>query len=215
MKKLGFTLAEVLITLVIIGVIAAMTVPTLMNNTQGQENKTAFKKAISSMNQALTMEYALEGNTAATATATVGTSGDWKGLAAVMTKRTNVITVITDSLGGTTPDGISTGTMRTFSTADGLIYVIPEVTVAACAGDATFDGTKYPDDNCGVGWVDVNGQKGPNVKVSSASKPQDRFAFTIYETKVLPGTKPDSVEAQVMYEKKDVKQEEGGTDTNG
>ena len=65
MKKLGFTLAEVLITLVIIGVIAAMTVPTLMNNTQGQENKTAFKKAISSMNQALTMEYALEGNTAA------------------------------------------------------------------------------------------------------------------------------------------------------
>ena len=52
MKKLGFTLAEVLITLVIIGVIAAMTVPTLMNNTQGQEHKTAFKKAISSINQA-------------------------------------------------------------------------------------------------------------------------------------------------------------------
>ena len=43
MKKLGFTLAEVLITLVIIGVIAAMTVPTLMNNTQGQENKKLFQ----------------------------------------------------------------------------------------------------------------------------------------------------------------------------
>ena len=31
MKKSGFTLAEVLIALVIIGVIAAMTIPTLMN----------------------------------------------------------------------------------------------------------------------------------------------------------------------------------------
>ena len=52
MKKLGFTLAEVLITLVIIGVIAAMTVPTLMNNTNAQEFRSALKKAISVANQA-------------------------------------------------------------------------------------------------------------------------------------------------------------------
>ena len=50
MKKLGFTLAEVLITLVIIGVIAAMTIPTLMNNTNSQEFRSAFKKAIILMN---------------------------------------------------------------------------------------------------------------------------------------------------------------------
>ena len=61
MKKLGFTLAEVLITLVIIGVIAAMTVPTLMNNTNAQEFRSALKKAISGVNQALTLHYALEG----------------------------------------------------------------------------------------------------------------------------------------------------------
>ena len=61
MKKLGFTLAEVLITLVIIGVIAAMTVPTLMNNTNAQEFRSALKKAISGVNQALTLNYALEG----------------------------------------------------------------------------------------------------------------------------------------------------------
>ena len=34
---IGFTLAEVLITLVIIGVIAAATIPTLINNTNKQE----------------------------------------------------------------------------------------------------------------------------------------------------------------------------------
>ena len=35
--KFGFTLAEVLITLVIIGVIAAMTIPTMINNLQRNE----------------------------------------------------------------------------------------------------------------------------------------------------------------------------------
>lgn len=40
----GFTLAEVLITLGIIGVVAAMTIPTLMQKTQQKEFTTAFKK---------------------------------------------------------------------------------------------------------------------------------------------------------------------------
>ena len=40
-KRFGFTLAEVLITLGIIGVVAAMTKPTLMNQTQGAQYKTA------------------------------------------------------------------------------------------------------------------------------------------------------------------------------
>ena len=47
----GFTLAEVLITLVIIGVIAAMTIPTLMNNTNNQEYISRLKKAYSTMAQ--------------------------------------------------------------------------------------------------------------------------------------------------------------------
>ena len=49
----GFTLAEVLITLVIIGVIAAMTIPTAINNMQEQELKSQFAKAYSSVSQAL------------------------------------------------------------------------------------------------------------------------------------------------------------------
>lgn len=58
-KHLGFTLAEVLITLGIIGVVAAMTIPTLMSNTNSSEMKTAFKKVLSAMNQAVTMSVAL------------------------------------------------------------------------------------------------------------------------------------------------------------
>ena len=47
MNKKGFTLAEVLITLGIIGIVAAMTLPTLINQTQGKELETGLKKAYS------------------------------------------------------------------------------------------------------------------------------------------------------------------------
>lgn len=53
--KPGFTLAEVLITLGIIGVVAAMTIPTLMNKTGEAEFKTAYKKAYSAASQAWMM----------------------------------------------------------------------------------------------------------------------------------------------------------------
>ena len=56
----GFTLAEVLITLGIIGVVAAMTMPTLINSTQGAQYKTAYKKALSVMSQAVVMNIALD-----------------------------------------------------------------------------------------------------------------------------------------------------------
>lgn len=49
----AFTLAEVLITLGIIGVVASMTIPTLMHSTQEQEFKTGYKKAYSVILQAL------------------------------------------------------------------------------------------------------------------------------------------------------------------
>lgn len=46
MKKNGFTLAEVLITLAIIGVVATLTLPALMTNTQEQQARTALKKVL-------------------------------------------------------------------------------------------------------------------------------------------------------------------------
>ncbi len=52
-KQQGFTLAEVLITLVIIGVIAAMTVPSFMQSTEKKETIVALKKAHSVIGQAL------------------------------------------------------------------------------------------------------------------------------------------------------------------
>lgn len=53
MKKLfAFTLAEVLITLGIIGVVASITIPVLMNNISDANYKTMYKKAFSAANNA-------------------------------------------------------------------------------------------------------------------------------------------------------------------
>ena len=52
-QKSAFTLAEVLITLGIIGVVAAMTLPALINKTQHQELQTGLKKNYTVLQQAL------------------------------------------------------------------------------------------------------------------------------------------------------------------
>ncbi len=49
----GFTLAEVLITLAIIGVVAALTIPAVVRNYQKQETVIRLKKAYTIMNQAV------------------------------------------------------------------------------------------------------------------------------------------------------------------
>ncbi|MBO6181318.1 type II secretion system protein, partial [bacterium] len=52
MKKFGFTMAEVLITIGIIGVVAAITIPLLMQNSNSKKFTTQFKKSLSTLNQA-------------------------------------------------------------------------------------------------------------------------------------------------------------------
>lgn len=51
--KKGFTLAEILITLGIIGIVAAMTIPTILNNILDAQLKTAWKKEYSMFSQAV------------------------------------------------------------------------------------------------------------------------------------------------------------------
>ena len=55
MKKLGFTLAEVLITLGIIGVVAAMTIPTLIANYQEKQTISRLTKAYATISNAYQM----------------------------------------------------------------------------------------------------------------------------------------------------------------
>ena len=75
-KRFGFTLAEVLITLGIIGVVAAMTIPTLIANTNGAKFRSQFKKSLSTLNQAGLMAQAQYDFDYAGATEVCGATAD-------------------------------------------------------------------------------------------------------------------------------------------
>ena len=68
MKKIAFTLSEVLLTLSIIGIVSAMTVPSLMTSIEDRELSAQAKKAYNTLQSAVSMKYALTRQTPADAT---------------------------------------------------------------------------------------------------------------------------------------------------
>ena len=73
-RKAAFTLAEVLITLGIIGVVAAMTLPALVNKTNNKELQTQLKKTYTELNQVARMFYNDNGISVSEYTAGAGVS---------------------------------------------------------------------------------------------------------------------------------------------
>ena len=195
MKKLGFTLAEVLITLVIIGVIAAMTVPTLMNNTNAQEFRSALKKAISGVNQALTLNYALEGLAANDYTAGKDLVQD------VFKKRMSVIDG-EESFTVTNCAGASKDTVWT--TADGIIFCLDSTYTSAASDEQGTACDSYNTVPCTAStdkanlWIDVNGVKKPNRVTTSSKRPRDIYQAHVYSQKVVPFGDPTQ---EVMFDK--------------
>lgn len=69
----GFTLAEVLITLGIIGIVAALTIPTLIKNYQDSQTRSIITKAISTLSQAT---LAIKGDNGGTLIGSFGATPD-------------------------------------------------------------------------------------------------------------------------------------------
>ncbi len=178
-KSSAFTLAEVLITLAIIGVVAAMTIPGVIVRTNQQEFKTGFKKAISVLNQAVTMNLAIDNESPADIT-----SGAQ--LSQYLSKRMNVMR-----------SGVTAGNNTAFYTADGFRYEVPTTGIANCT-------TTSP---CIIG-VDVNGDRGPtsatdrtgitsNYPAVGDTRVPDFFAIMVTDVSVQPyGT----VAQRTMYQ---------------
>ena len=210
-KRFGFTLAEVLITLGIIGVVAAMTMPTLMNQTNGAQYKTAYKKALSAMSQAVVLNVALDDyNMADTDNSVAG-----QNFIDIFKNRMNVVKTADGTLGYTvlTPDASSGASANNFTSAqnytlffnDGIAFSFPK-TAQKCTKDATKTGTACK------GIIDVNGQKAPNkvVKCDSGKRggtganacqvtnPTDIYPIIFYDQTILPNS--DAARA-VLYAK--------------
>ena len=163
MKKNGFTLAEVLITLAIIGVVATMTLPALISNTGEQQAKTGLKKGINTLTEAATMNQAIDGFDYASLTSDNTTDPEAQSLFGLFTKRTSVDYSKTGN--GTLPTIISgqatSSNFAVFFRDGSAVLFDPASTLTTANGVSTME-----DDNMihGVRVIyDTNGAKGPNI----------------------------------------------------
>lgn len=178
--KKGFTLAEVLITLVIIGVIAAMTIPTVINNYRKQEYVSKLKKVYSTLAQATHTIIAEEGSPKAD----VGGWGTWSNIPYLYKKhmsakdcpRSNCVTQYS-STGPKTLSGQPTSAWHAdgIVLADGTQFVYGNV-----SSTCTYQGSK-----CFEIFVDINGGKKPN------QYGRDVFVFAVYEDGLMISTSND------------------------
>lgn len=161
-KKQAFTLAEVLITLGIIGVVAAITIPTVINNVNEIQYKVAYKKAFSVASQAFlsaSSQSLFTERVSATLEANKVTN-----FAAFMTqfKVTKDCSSNSDNslcwASGENFNGVHSSTTPAFVDSSGMSWKIYE--------DPGWDGL----------LVDTNGFKNPN------KCGQDRFYFYITDT---------------------------------
>ena len=189
MKRLAFTLTELLIALVIIGVIAAITIPSVLNNSNKMEFKSSLKKSISSINRAIALHYSLT-----SLSAQDYTSAD-ELVSEVFMKRMNVINEMSEFTSSDC-EGIS------FAVQDGMIYCVANYYSDNADGINTvcnMQNTVPCIQNDGPNlWIDVNGLKKPNTITTSSKNPKDIYQAQIYSMRVVPYGVPTQ---EVMYEK--------------
>ena len=171
MKKFGFTLAEVLIVLVILGVISALTVPNLMGTADEKARITAFKKGYAEINNALQLASAENG---ATPRAYTGKVSDL--IADVFVPTMKLTKIWTSG----------------FQTADGITYLIVDnnKSSSTCGSIPTKQSEINLAQACFIVVIDSNGlNKGPNSLSTTAAKGyiNDRFILMMFENGVITG----------------------------
>lgn len=180
MKKNGFTLAEVLITLAIIGVVATLTLPALMTNTAEQQAKSAFKKGINTLTEAAQLNQAIAGYDYSSLISTSTNDSDSQGMYGLLASRTSVDykrcgTGKLESHQGDASDKMA-ATNYTLFFRDGSALSFPSTVVSTSKygeGKGVRDkGTDIMTDGLPYGLpalYDTNGVKGPNI-VSNCEK---------------------------------------------
>lgn len=174
-NKKAFTLAEILITLGIIGIIAAITVPILMNNYNNEQYMTKLKKAYTQFDQALIQlsdDYGSNGNLAGTglfpSVADNNVFGDAissyfkvaKNCQSTTNKGCMSNSVSTQTDGSLTRSSMDAGPgMYRFVSADGVSFSFQSYANATANCNDMTGNFKH---HCADLFIDVNGLQGPN-----------------------------------------------------
>ena len=190
MKKRAFTLAEVLITLGIIGVVAAMTIPTLIANTNSAKFKSQYKKTLSTLNQAALMATAQYDLNFASLTKRCGPLFDTSQTEKPDTSA-SMCALINGTLSGATyypvayalPGYSINGTPKVahsdftaYQLADGSLVAF-NFLLTSCTLEVGGDITSLPT-RC-RGFIDVNGATLPNKEVTCSVASATAIASTV------------------------------------
>lgn len=174
-----------LITLGIIGVVAAMTMPSLIANHQEKATVSQLKKAYSTLSNALLLAMNEHGTLDQWNLTASGTGSDVTGAANFYNKIAPNMVVLSDckNKGGCFYDGTyntlgtkkeqfggSASNFYTFTIADGTAIAI--WTAQTCDTN--------PNTNCAVLFVDLNGKKKPNTTG------RDAFWFRVKNNRIVP-----------------------------
>ena len=182
-KKFGFTLAEVLITLGIIGVVAAMTIPTLISNTNSAKFRSQYKKTLSTLNQAALMgtaQYDLDFASITGAGTCDGTAkpdvtanmcalinGTLSGASYYSKSSIKIPSADSTATYNPTGGGIPTNWDTAYQLADGSLFAFNSK-AASCTLEVGGDVTQVGGSGTSVcrGFIDVNGPTLPNKAVA-------------------------------------------------
>jgi len=172
-KRIAFTLAEVLITLLIIGIVASLIIPGLIADTQKQEDYTRLLKAVSVIQNAANLVRMENGGRMA---GVANTSLDFANLFA---PKLNYIKFckdqtdsencyISNSADMYTLNGGFVGNYSPYPysvhpkivTSDGFVYIFQLLSSSCKESHYVVNGIP---ETCGVVFVDINGVKHPNA----------------------------------------------------
>ncbi|MDD3237980.1 MAG: type II secretion system protein [Candidatus Gastranaerophilales bacterium] len=154
-EQKAFTLAEVLITLVIIGIIAALTIPSLLNKTNDEEKKVGVKKAYSVLHQAVMKFEADSGENLEDLTNKCSDDQCWYD--EFYSKYFNIVSSMPPEQAKACHEIDDYSGTITFYTADGMAFSISNNYIL----------------------IDVNGDRGPNTITHYANELNDGYVFEL------------------------------------
>lgn len=164
----AFTLAEVLITLAIIGVVAALTIPALSNKIQDIVLRTQWKKAYSTLESIISYSKTQNGGDL------IGTETYYDNVPNYFADNLKYITRCSAPSTGVCWHDASVNTGLGYSGSITSGFVLPSGAYLIFWNFSSADCTGFPNGNsCYTVIIDANGTKGPN------QKGQDIFMFPI------------------------------------
>lgn len=192
----AFTLAEVLIALLVIGVVAALTIPAIIQEFKVQSTVSSLNKAYSMLSEAYSKALSENGSPDTWGLVDMGDATGLANLNTIMSKYFKITkncgtssgcfpSIYDEPRGGQTRDiNNSTGYTKVIL-ANGILLAMRQFN-GDCGSDYTTTNPSSSLNNvCGIFSIDINGFKDPNKYAD------DLFEFLFTQTEILPSGLPD------------------------